>query len=299
MLNFLYKTAEEMKAGGSFVSYKGHSIFFNQIGKGKDLLLLHGYPFNSFDWNYILPEFSKEYRITYLDFLGMGFSSKPQEHVYSFAEYVDIVQTILFQLKIPSVHIFAHDLGVSVVQEMIVKEDTLGFKIESIAFMNGGLFTDVYRPRFIQRLLSQTPNFFGKWMSSKISRKSIESSLFSVFGPETQPEQSLLDEYWKILNEGDGKAIAYRIGRLVFEKVKYQKRWIEALHKTKIPFCYICGPFDPNSGIHMAERFRKEYSKASVYYLSEKIGHWPQVEAPNEVIQTYKLFLNEILRKEG
>ncbi|WP_342353354.1 alpha/beta hydrolase [Leptospira jelokensis] len=293
-----FKNSIEFKENGQYLKFKNHCIFYNKIGKGETLLLLHGYPFNSYDWNWLLKDLSKNYQVIYFDFLGMGFSDKPKEHRYSFEEYVDIVKEIVKANQLQSVRILAHDLAVSVVQELIAVEKTLDFEIVSVAFMNGGLFTDVYKPRLIQRLLSQSPNWMGKWISNKMSRKAVESSLFRVFGPQTQPNLDLLENYWTILNYNDGKQITYLIGRMVFEKVKYQTRWIDALKTTKIPFCYICGPFDPNSGTHMAKRFLNEYPNRKVYFLSDQIGHWPQVESPSEVMTAYQLFLKDIDQKK-
>lgn len=182
----------------------------------------------------------------------------------------------------------------SVVQEMFASPKKNVFIIRSVAFMNGGLFTDVYKPRLIQRLLSQTPNVIGKFLSKILSRKSVESSLSRVFGPNTQPDSNWLGIFWEVLNFKDGRSIAYLIGRLVFDKIHYQKRWIEAMSDTKIPFCYICGPADPNSGRQMANRFSESYPTKPVYFLSELIGHWPQIESPEEVCATYYQFNKDL-----
>lgn len=286
--------ASALKEFGKFFDYKGNSIFYGTLGEGEPLLLLHGYPFNSYDWNWVMEDLSKHYQLVFIDLLGMGFSDKPQNHTYSFEEYVDLINTLIKKLNFKKIRILAHDLAVSIVEEMLGNIDSLDFEILSVAFMNGGLFTDVYKPRMIQRLLSQTPDAIGKYLSKKIKRNSIENSLKKMFGPETGPNSDLLNEYWNILNYNQGKDIAYLIGRLVFDKVKYQKQWIKTLKNTQISFCYICGPFDPNSGTHMAERFKKEYPFASVYFLSSKIGHWPQVEAPKEVISALMLFQHEL-----
>lgn len=292
-----FSNVQEWQKAGSYFDYNGSSIFYGVLGKGDPLLLLHGYPFNSYDWNWVIDELSDKYQVVYLDFLGMGFSDKPEDHNYSFEEYTEIINTLAIKLNLKQVQILAHDLAVSVVQEMISHKEKLNFEIGSIAFMNGGMFTDVYKPRLIQRLLSQTPDVVGSWISKKMSRNSVESSLRKVFGPQTQPNQNLLEDYWYVLNYKNGKNIAYLIGRLVFEKVKYQSKWIEALKNTKIPFCYICGPYDPNSGTHMALRFKKEYPDGWLYFLSSQIGHWPQIESPKEVLATYFQFQTEIQSK--
>lgn len=293
-MNFTNPVLNEFEHSGQYLNYLGHSIFYRTIGEGENLFLLHGYPFNCFDWSLVIPKLSENKKIILLDFLGMGFSDKPKNHKYSFEEYAGIVNAVAKHLNITEADILAHDLAVSVVQEMLASSDKNVFKIRSVAFMNGGLFTDVYKPRLIQRLLSQTPNLIGKFLSKVMSRKSVESSLFRVFGPKTQPNSNWLGIFWEVLNYKDGKSIAYLIGRMVFEKVHYQIRWIDAMSKTEVPFCYICGPADPNSGTHMANRFLKSFPTKQVYFLSEQIGHWPQIESPEEVSAAYYQFKKDL-----
>jgi pimeloyl-ACP methyl ester carboxylesterase len=281
---------------GQFLDFESHQIFYLQKGQGQNLLILHGYPYNTFEWEATIEELAKTYRITTFDLLGMGFSDKPKAYKYSFEEHSAIVNALLKHLKISETHILSHDLGVSVVQELLARdlESKNNFKILSSAFINGGLFMDAYKPRFIQRLLSQTPNFIGKFISQKISKKSVNQSVKSVFGINTQPSDEVLDKQWEILNHKDGKSITYLIGRLVFDKYKYQSRWITAMQQTTIPLCYICGPADPNSGLHMAKRYEELIPNPKVYLLREDIGHWGFLEDETGVLEAFDKFISNI-----
>jgi pimeloyl-ACP methyl ester carboxylesterase len=283
------------KEEGSYFKYNRHKVFYQQKGKGENLLILHGYPYNSYEWKETITQLSKDYTVTIFDFMGMGFSDKPQNYHYCYADYCQLVSEILSFLNIEETHILSHDLGVSVAQELLAlnAENKLHFQIQSISFVNGGLFMDTYKPRFLQRLLSQTPDFIGKFVSKKISKASVNKSVKSVFGEFTQPTEHFLDIQWEILNYKNGKEINYLIGRLVFEKYKHQKRWISAMQKTKIPLCYICGPADPNSGIKMAERYKELIPNPTIYLLNKDIGHWPMLEDQKGFIKDLIIFLKK------
>ncbi len=287
------KEVESWKSNGKYFRFNDKNIFYNQIGEGDNLLIIHGYPYNSFEWKDTIEELSKTYKVTFFDLLGMGFSDKPKNHKYSFEEYCDIVNALLKNLNINETHIFSHDLGVSVTQELITRnaEGKNSFKIKSSAFMNGSLFIDVYKPRLIQKLLSKSPTLIGKILSKIMSKSMVNKSVKSVFGPFTQPTEDFLDNQWEILNYNQGKNITYLIGRLVFEKYKYLNRWVNAMQTTTIPMCYICGPFDPNSGIHMAKRYEELIPNPKVYLMSENIGHWPQLEDQKKVLEIYLTFI--------
>jgi pimeloyl-ACP methyl ester carboxylesterase len=281
---------------GQTIDVNGHQIFYIKEGSGPNLLILHGYPFSSFEWKYVWKNLVKEYTVFTFDFLGMGFSDKPKDHDYSFHEHCEIINFLVEFWGIKQTHILSHDLGVSIVQELLARDlaSQNCFRIQSVAFMNGGLFMDSYKPRMIQRLLSQSPKPIGKLLSKLLTKKKLEKSVKSVFGPHTQPTKHLINQFWDILNHNDGKSIAYLIGRLVFNKVKHQERWISTMQNTKIPMCFINGPFDPNSGIHMANRYKVLIPKPNVKLLGQNIGHWPQIEDPNGVLNYYQEFRSEI-----
>lgn len=278
---------------GDYFSYKGKRVFYICQGTGPVILIIHGYPYSSYEWCEIVDTLSVSNRLVLLDLLGMGFSDKPKKHDYSFNEHADIINLLLCHLNIKEVHVLSHDLGVSVVQELIARdvESKNEFVIKSSAFLNGGLFMDVYKPRFIQRMLSQSPSWLGKLLSRSISKNAINKSVRQVYGPDTQPRDEFLDQQWDILLYNDGKAIAYLIGRLVFEKKIHQHRWISAMQKTPIPMCFINGPADPNSGIHMAKRYEELIPNPNVVLLSSNIGHWPHLEAPQQVLEEYISFI--------
>jgi len=281
---------------GKILPIKGHDIFYIKEGNGPNLLILHGYPYNTFEWKFVWEELVQNYTVIAFDYLGMGFSDKPKNHQYSFNEHCEIVNDILTYLDVQETHILSHDLGVSIAQELIAR-DLNGlnkFRINSLVYMNGGLFMDVYKPRFIQRLLSQSPKPIGQLMSNLLSKKKLDKAIKSVFGPDTQPTKLILQQFWDILNFKDGKSIAYLIGRLVFDKVNHQEKWINAMQTTDIPMCFINGPFDPNSGIHMANRYKELIPNPNVKLLSNNIGHWPQVEDPIGVLNAYFQFRKEI-----
>ncbi|TMM53958.1 alpha/beta hydrolase [Maribacter algarum] len=280
---------------GDTLSINKHEIFYLTEGTGPNLLILHGYPFNTFEWKFVWNELVKQFTVTAFDYLGMGFSDKPINHVYSFHEHCEMVNGLMSRLNIGKTHILSHDLGVSIAQELLARDLSKrnSFEIQSLVYANGGLFMDSYKPRLIQRLLSQSPKFIGKTLSKLLTKKKLENSIKSVFGPNTQPTDILVDQFWEILNYKDGKSIAYLIGRLVFDKMNHQEKWIEAMQKTEVPMCFINGPYDPNSGIHMANRYKELIPKPNVQLLSDKIGHWPQIEDPKGFLKLYFEFMEQ------
>lgn len=281
---------------GSYFRFNALNIFYLKEGRGPALLVFHGYPYNGLDFSNVLKELAARFTVVIPDMPGMGFSDKPQHHSYAFAEMADIYTALVSHLGVGDVHILSHDLGNSVVQELIARDQERRnpFNINSIVFLNGGLFADVYRPRLIQVMLSRSPKVIGRVLSRVMTQSMVSKATSEVFGKHTKPSTELLRQFWAVLNYNDGKAIAYLLGRLIFEKDKHQQRWIESMQRTLIPMCFINGPADPNSGIHMANRYRELIPNAIVFLLSDNVGHWPQIEAPLEMLKAFHLFHQQV-----
>lgn len=71
---------EEWKAAGHYFDYLGFDIFYRVEGSGPPLLLIHGYPFNSWDWALIWPTLVERFTVIAPDMIGMGFSDKPVQY---------------------------------------------------------------------------------------------------------------------------------------------------------------------------------------------------------------------------
>lgn len=271
---------------GTYFTFNGLRTFYRVRGSGPTMMVFHGYPYSGFDFEKIVAELERRFTVVIPDMPGMGFSDKPENHVYSFSEMADLYSGLIAFLAIKKIHILSHDLGNSVVQELLARHQHQAndFTMESIAFLNGGLFSDVYKPRLIQVLLSKSPKPIGKLLSKAMTKTMVSKATAEVFGKDTKPTAQQLDIFWEILNYNTGKSIAYLLGRLIFEKDRHQQRWITAMQQTTVPLCFINGPADPNSGIHMANRYKSLIPNPRVYLLGPEIGHWPQMEAPEEVL---------------
>lgn len=288
----MHQDVKDWLAGGQFFQVSENRIFYRDQGEGEVILLIHGYPYSSFEWKEVSQVLSKSYRVILIDLLGFGFSDKPEYYPYAYEDYVLHLTLLMQHLAVRSAHVIGHDLGASIAQELVAKhnENDLNFDIKSLAFVNGGLFMDTYRPRLIQRLLSQSPDWCGKLINRLLNRTLIEKSVCKLFGKDSQPTQLVLDQLWYVLNYNQGKNISYRLGRLVFDKYRYQQRWISAMQETKITMCFINGPGDPNSGEHMAKRYEELIPQPKVFRLNYSVGHWPHLESPISFLEAYNSF---------
>ncbi|MBZ0302433.1 MAG: alpha/beta fold hydrolase, partial [Anaerolineae bacterium] len=70
-------TLDQWRQAGTWLTLRGQRIFVRIEGKGPPLLVLHGFPTASYDYARLLPLLTDQYRVVLFDFLGFGFSDKP------------------------------------------------------------------------------------------------------------------------------------------------------------------------------------------------------------------------------
>ncbi|MEH6561928.1 MAG: alpha/beta hydrolase, partial [Marinobacter sp.] len=279
---------EEWQQGGKWFSYEGHAIFSRMAGRGEPLVLMHGFPTASWDWSRIWPMLVQSHNVLALDMLGFGFSDKPRGHAYSIEDQADLMQGLLEGLGLGSVHIFAHDYGCSVAQELLAREQegVLPFQIASVCFLNGALFPEVHNPLMIQKLLSSP---LGGLLSRALTRRSFERSFLKLFGSKHLPSQQDMDNFWYLLTYNNGRGILHHLIQFMEERRCHRHRWVSALQNARQPMRLISGTADPVSGAAMAQRYQEMIPDADVVQL-RSVGHYPHFESPWEVFGAYREF---------
>src|SRR5882757_6573651 len=247
---------QSWKAAGQYFDYLGFDIFYRldgrPVGEGPTLLLVHGYPFNSFDWELIWPTLVERFTVIAPDMIGMGFSAKPVAYQYSVHDHADMHEALLARLGVERCHMLAHDLGDSVGQELLARqhfgEHAYGsVSYESITWLNGGMFNETYTPRVMQKLMSGTPlgGLMSPLQGSPLSRRLLEPTINEMFGPNTKPSRELMEKFHQILDYNDGKRVLHKVGRFLADRYTHRNRWVRAMRETQVPMRLIDGPIDP------------------------------------------------------
>lgn len=273
---------------GRLIDWRGHRIFVAEAGQGPALLLIHGYPTGSFDWQPLWPALSARYRVIAADMLGLGFSDKPPCHRYGLDDHADLQEHLIARAGVGSLHIGAHDLGVSVAQLLLARRrtDPRLPRIESTVMLNGGLCPEAYRPRLIQRLLASK---LGPWLGPRLPRRPVERAIARLFGQP--PDAALLDDFWRLIEFNEGRRVTHAVGRFFVERMALRDRLVAPVLDPGVRVRLVNGAADPNSGRAMAERWRALRPDADIISLPG-VGHWPQFEAAAAVAAAMLEFLD-------
>lgn len=254
------------------------------------IVFIHGFPSASWDWHHQwqVLKHSGAYRLIAMDMLGFGLSDKPYPHEYKLVDQARYINALLSELKVQQCHILAHDYGDSVAQEILHLAETgqTPFAIQSLTFLNGGLFSESHRPLLTQKLLLSP---LGNLVVKVLSKRSLARSFRKIFGTSTPPSEHDIHTLWQLLQHKQGTRAMPGLIQYIPERAVRRADWLQAMQTTAVPMLFINGAQDPISGEHMRQRF--ETLVPSGKTVSLPVGHYPQIEAPDAVLQHFRAFI--------
>ena len=271
-----------------YESFDGHRVAVWTAGEGRPLLLVHGYPTSSWDWHRLWAPLAGRRRLIACDMLGFGLSDKPASG-YSIHRQTDLQEAILETLGVDEYDVLVHDYGVSVGQELLARsaEGAARARLGRMAFLNGGLFPEQHRMLPIQKLGTSPFGFLVGWL---MNRERFGRNFSTVFGPDTQPTEAELDDFWQLISHQDGHRLAHRLLHYIADRREHRERWVGALQQSSVPIRLINGGADPVSGRHLYDYFRTMVPAADAVCFDD-VGHYPQTEAPERVLDALDGFL--------
>ncbi|MDG0968486.1 MAG: alpha/beta hydrolase [Porticoccaceae bacterium] len=288
---------QQWRQRGEILPLLGRSIFVIDEGS-HDLpviVLVHGFPTSSWDWYPIWDTLGENYRLIALDMLGFGFSEKPNNRDYSIHGQADIVEALVEVKGLNQFHVLAHDYGDTVAQELLARQtehSSAGIWL-SCCFLNGGLFPETHKALLTQKLLLSP---VGKFVNRFTGYSKFRQNFSSVFGRDTKPTEQNLHDFWWLININDGKHLFHNLITYMSDRIKHRDRWVTALQTASMPLALINGSIDPVSGAHMVARYKTLSCRLDYCAELPLIGHYPQVEAPEGVMQHYITFIEDIIK---
>lgn len=92
------------------ITVKDTEVNYIQYGKGKDIILLHGWGQNIEMMKPLGDKLEDKYRLTIIDFPGFGDSPEPKE-VFKVEDYCEVVEDLVKVLKIKNPTLIGHSFG--------------------------------------------------------------------------------------------------------------------------------------------------------------------------------------------
>jgi pimeloyl-ACP methyl ester carboxylesterase len=284
------RSPEAWRARGRTIDVPEGRVFVVELGDATDgatpVLVLHGFPTSSWDFVDVARLVSEKRRVVLFDFLGFGYSDKPDDHGYSLFEQTDVALLVARACSLTRVHVWAHDMGTSVATELCARRERglLPFAIESVVLLNGSVHIEMASLTLGQHLLLSP---IGDLFARASTKRVFAAQMRRIFG--RPPNEEDLDAMWMLLARDGGARRLSAIIEYVRERTRFRRRWIGALERLDVPALIAWGKKDPVCALAIAEQLAKEIPKSELT-IWEDLGHYPQVEAPDVVAETVSSF---------
>ncbi|MBQ8342959.1 MAG: alpha/beta hydrolase [Clostridia bacterium] len=163
-------------------------VSFLQKGKGKDLVLFHGYLSCKETFAKQVEYFSRFYRVTALDFIGFG-GSVPLTNPFSVSDYAAWTREVLTLLGVEKPHVIAHSFGCRVAVKAAASDPEIFDKI-----LLTGAAGVILKRSLAYKIKVKTYRFVRRF-APKFAERRFGSTEYKTLSPVMK------ESYKKIVNE--------------------------------------------------------------------------------------------------
>jgi pimeloyl-ACP methyl ester carboxylesterase len=251
-------------------------------GKGKPLLLLHGFGSSSYSFHYLIEPLSQKFRVYNLDLKGFGDSPKPSDYRYSVYDQAVLVSKFIKDNSLENVTLIGHSYGGGVALSVALINQS---NIDKMVLIDPAAYKQ-YIPSLIRHI--QTPIIGPTIFYLLSSSYEVKESYRYAFYDKQKIEQSTIDIMAQNLNKHNAKQVyLYAIDDLIPEDIdEVSKRYF----KIKIPTLIIWGEKDVVIGQSKGYRLKKDLQNAELKII-KNCGHIPHEENPKIVLKYLLNFL--------
>jgi pimeloyl-ACP methyl ester carboxylesterase len=262
------------------------------------LLMVHGFPTSSIDWQDVVEELSVNHRVCVLDLPGFGFSDKPQGETYTLHRDSELLDHYLTEV-LGAQHgaVVAHDRGDSVALSFARRCITgqTSFELTHLVLSNGNIFLPLSNLTEFQRLTLDPA-------TAPATVAALTPALLAAGLGQTTftPPRSLDDPAIAALADtfatNDGLAVIHDTIQYLVERSEQEQDWLEALAAMPVKTTLVWGLYDEVSPLRVAAHVWDTYLAtkpgANEFWLLPRANHYLQNDQPREFVQVLEATLS-------
>lgn len=278
LLGALYRPDVSIPTGfkGQHVTVLGNSIRYVQQGAGRDLLLIHGSPGSVEDWDTVIGELAKDYRVTAYDRPGHGFSgSAGNLHTYDY--HADVALGLVEALELRDVLVVGHSYGGTTALAIAVRKPAA---VRGIVVLDSAGYRPQDPPSGLYRLLA-IPGLgtgFARMIGPNLASRKIREGLAAHFRGNPPPAD-FIETRTGIWNQ---PKVTTTVAHEALQATAQMEAMSPAYKDIACP-TFIAAQDDNAFRRETAERLHREIPSSELLLLSDT-GHYVHVEKAGEVI---------------
>ena len=267
------------------VQIDGVGVFYREAGP-KDaptIILLHGFPTSSRQYEALIPLLATRYHIIAPDYPGFGQSDAPDPSLfpYTFDHLAKVMDDLLVHLKINRYSLYIHDYGAPVGFRLMLAHPE---RLHALITQNGNAYHE--------GLGKKWPGIARFWADSKAHPEVVDTFLSfettmqrHIAGsahPQRYDPQAWLDEYAHLSKPGQ-RAIQSALLHDYRTNVAAYPQWQAWLRDHQPPTLVVWGANDPSFIAAGGAAFRKDVPDAEIHLLDA--GHFALDEKTDDIAE--------------
>ena len=252
-----------------FVELQGVKIFYEFIGEGDTVVLMHGWGGQVASLKPVFDYLSKSYKVFALDFPGFGKSEPPPEP-WGNEDYGKFVMKFFNAMGIKKANIIAHSFGGRIAIWLAANSPEMVNKL--VLVDSGGI-----KPR-------RTLKYYIKILIAKAGKRILLLPVFGKYG------ESLLNNLYRLVGSKDYQQQTGIMRGTLVKVVNEDLKWL--LPKIMAPTLLIWGENDKDVPLYYAKIMEKEIKDVGLVIL-KGAGHFSYLDRfPDFCLIVSKFFGN-------
>jgi pimeloyl-ACP methyl ester carboxylesterase len=271
-----------MSLPGRFLTIGGQRVFVHRAGRGRPLLLLHGFLVSHWSLRRIVPALAADHEVIAIDLPGFGESDRPSPDRYRYDElgFAETVIGVLDELGLDRASLLGHALGGAVALAAAARHPD---RVERLALVAPLVYPFALPPEGRALLVP----YVGPLMFRTLyTRGVLRRYLGTVYRDGSLVTEEWVDYLWERLNRPGGIEAALAVLRLCADPAPIGR----LLRAVRAPSLAIWGEDDRIFPVGLAPRLQAELPGAALTVLP-RCGHAPCEEAPEAVLDALRPFL--------
>lgn len=237
---------------------------YERMGKGKAILVLHGWGDSSAGWQTFSKELTDSFEVILVDLPGFGGTQSPEE-TWGLGDYATFVSTFLKKIRVQPYAIIGHSNGGSISIRGLANKAFTADKL--VLLDSAGIRTEYVGRKKAIRLVTKTGKLLTKPLPSSV-RKKIRKRVYAAVGSDMFVVERL-QETFKLV---------------VTDDVQQDAATLE------LPTLLIYGEDDLSTPVQYGRMFHHLIAGSKLDIIAGA-GHFAHLDKPVEVMKQIKEFL--------
>jgi pimeloyl-ACP methyl ester carboxylesterase len=274
----------------------GVGLFYREAGPtdAPTIVLLHGFPSSSREFDTLIPLLATRYHLIAPDFPGFGQSDAPApaSYNYTFDHLAETTDDLLEALNIKRYSLYLHDYGAPVGFRIILAHPE---RIQTLIIQNGNAYEDGLGAKWAKIAEywadpKAHPEVVDAFLSFEATK---QRHIIGSAHPERYNPDSWTDEFAHLSRPGQREIQAALLYDYRTNIASYPQ-WQAWLNSHRPPTLVAWGANDPSFVAAGAEAFRRDLPDAEIHVLDA--GHFAMDEANDDIA---RLILDFMAKHSG